>query len=93
MTSNVITRHPTAPHSLGRSLKVFLLSFLFGVLPLGLTACDREGPAEETGEEIGEAIDDTTEEMTEAAEEAQEAAEEAQEGIEEAAEEVEEKTD
>lgn len=51
-----------------------------------LTGCEEQGPAEEAGEEIDEAVEDAGEEIDEAAEEAGDA-------VEEAADEVEEETD
>jgi len=51
-----------------------------------LTGCEQQGPAEEAGEEIDEAVEDAGEEIDEAAEEAGDA-------VEDAADEVEEETD
>jgi len=51
-----------------------------------LSGCEEQGPAEEAGEEIDEAVEDAGEQIDDAAEEAGDA-------VEDAAEEVEEETD
>ena len=64
---------------------LFALLFALGCGAV-LTGCEQQGPAEEAGEEIDEAVEDAGEEIDEAAEEAGDA-------VEDAADEVEEETD
>jgi predicted small lipoprotein YifL len=51
-------------------------------LVLSLAACEREGPAEQAGEQIDQSVEQATEQAEGAAEQAGEAAEEAGEKIE-----------
>lgn len=64
---------------------LFALLFAFGGGAM-LTGCEEQGPAEEAGEEIDEAVEDAGDEIDEAAEEAGDA-------VEDAADEIEDETD
>lgn len=56
-------------------MKKWLLIALFGLSALPLAACERkEGPVEETGEEIDQGLDKTGEQIDKAGEEAKEKA-------------------
>lgn len=54
-----------------------LNAVLAGLFVLGLSACEREGPAERAGEKIDEAAGEVREGVENAAEEAKDAAEDA----------------
>ena len=49
-------------------LSLMLLAVMFG---LGTAACEREGPAERAGEDIGDAAEETGEEIDEGMDEAE----------------------
>ena len=46
-----------------------LLLILIAAMSLGIAACDRDGPAEEMGEDIDEGIDEFGDDMEEAGDE------------------------
>ena len=55
--------------------KLTLLLFAMALVAGGLTACEREGPAERVGEKIDEAVEDAGDEIEEAGEKVEDAAE------------------
>lgn len=63
-------------------LKTLTTGLIATLLILGVSACDRQGPAEKAGEEIDETYNEVKEDTREAAEDTREAAEEAGEYIE-----------
>ncbi|WP_458524937.1 hypothetical protein [Onishia taeanensis] len=57
-------------------LRTLALSVLIGMMAFGLAACEEEGPAEQAGENIDEAMEDAGESVEEMGESVEEAAEE-----------------
>ena len=43
-----------------KSLKVLFIALTLATTPLIITACEQEGPVEESLEEVGDEIDDAT---------------------------------
>ncbi|GAB3351699.1 hypothetical protein GCM10027512_26240 [Chromohalobacter beijerinckii] len=59
-------------------LRKMALALIIGMTAVGVVACDDEGPAEEAGESVDNAMDDAGDSMEEAGEDIQNAAEDAQ---------------
>ena len=60
-------------------LKKMAMAMLLGLMAFGVVACDNdEGPAEEAGESVDDAVDNAGSTMEDAGEEIQEEAEDAQ---------------
>lgn len=60
-------------------LKKMAMAMLLGLMAFGVVACDNdEGPAEEAGESVDNAMDDAGDAMDDAGEEIQDKAEDAQ---------------
>ncbi|RTR03313.1 hypothetical protein [Halomonas nitroreducens] len=57
-------------------LRTFALSLLIGMMAMGLAACEDEGPAEQAGENVDEAMEEAGESVEEMGENVEEAAEE-----------------
>lgn len=57
-------------------LRTLALSLLVAMMSLGLAACEQEGPAEQAGENIDDAMEDAGESVEEMGESVEEAAEE-----------------
>ncbi|MFM2043555.1 MAG: hypothetical protein RLY86_2131 [Pseudomonadota bacterium] len=70
------------PRIIGPALLPRLLALaLLTAAPLALTACDNDGPAEETGEAIDNATKDAADRVEDAGEAVKEQAEEARESV------------
>ena len=64
---------------MSHKLQALLIAAVLGVSTLGLAACDsNEGPAEEAGESVDDAMDNAGDSMEDAGEDIQDAAEDAQ---------------
>ncbi|MFG6179369.1 hypothetical protein ACGTN6_19185 [Halomonas sp. THAF12] len=72
----------------GIQRKLALATFL-GMMAMGLAACEEEGPAEQAGENVDQAMDEAGESIDESMDQAGEAVEEMGENVEQAADEAE----
>lgn len=66
----------------------FAVAGFIGIMALGLTACEEEGPAEQAGESIDQTMEEAGENMDEAMEQAGESVEEMGDSVEDAADEA-----
>jgi hypothetical protein len=65
-------------------LKKLCAATLIVLLGFALIACEQEGPAEEAGEKVDEAVEEASEKVEEAGEAVEEKAEETKESVKEA---------
>ncbi|GAB2803547.1 hypothetical protein GCM10027040_34870 [Halomonas shantousis] len=59
-------------------LKKFALALVVALMTFGMVGCDNDGPAEEAGENVDNAMDNAGDSMENAGEDIQDAAEDAQ---------------
>lgn len=63
-----------------RTFKTIVALFLMAILAFAFVGCEKDGPAEELGEKVDDAIDDAGDAMEDAADEVEDAIDEAGEG-------------